>query len=116
MSGPDVCRSPKGVIVSTEAPDRVRAGRDALADIDKVLAQKPDKDDATLSKATQQLCLFRDRLIEAQRRPDHGHEDSRRLTRVNAIISIVLAVHFPLGDVPWDELEKARSWLADLTV
>ena len=93
----------------------MQAGRDALALIDKVLACKPDKDDGNLSEATEQLCLFRDHLIAAQRRPDHAHEDSRRLTRVNAIISVVLAVHFPLGEIPWDELEKARSWLADLT-
>ena len=33
---------------------------------------------------------------------------------VAAVISVVLGVHFPLGDIPWDELEKGRAWLADL--
>jgi hypothetical protein len=27
---------------------------------------------------------------------------------------VVLAVHFPIDAVPWDELEKARAWLAEL--
>jgi hypothetical protein len=33
---------------------------------------------------------------------------------LNGIISMVLAGHFPLGEVPWEELELARSWLAAL--
>jgi hypothetical protein len=33
---------------------------------------------------------------------------------LNGVISVVLAGNFPLGDVPWGELDKARDWLRDL--
>ncbi len=85
-------------------------GREALAALDAALAQRPRKDHASLSRATTCLCAFRDDLIAEGR----GGRPSPDVTRLNAIISVVLAGHFPLGSVPWDELVLARGWLADL--
>jgi hypothetical protein len=85
--------------------------RDALACIDKVLAERPVKDGRALSEATRKLCVYREALI-AGATADRGRR--RDLDHLNAILSIVTGVHFPLGDVPWDELAKARGWLADL--
>jgi hypothetical protein len=90
----------------------IDAGRKALETLDKVLAQRPEKDDHALSDATAQLCLFRDALIEAA--GPGGAEARERLSHANAILSVVAAMHFPLGKPPWEELEKARGWLADL--
>ncbi len=89
------------------------AGRDGLAAIDKVLAEKPHKDDYTLSEAMKQLCLYRDELIEERDRTGSA-DDAQRLSHINAVISVVAGTHFPLGETPWDELGKARDWLAAL--
>lgn len=91
-----------------------QAAREGLALIDAVLAARPQKDDHKLSHATEALCTYRDHLIEVA---DEGGGRSReRLMHLNAVLSVVAAMHFPLGDIPWDELEKARDWLAGLVV
>jgi hypothetical protein len=95
-----------------EALSPLEAGRAALRALDAVLQQKPQKDDAALSVATQRLCRYRESLIEQAGR---GEAQARlRLDHVNAVLSVVAAVHFPLGPVPWDALTGARDWLADL--
>ena len=80
-------------------------GARALACLDAILAQEPEPEPALFSHATQQLSAFRDALIA-----ERGKRV--RLDHVNAVISVVLAGHFPLGKVPWPELHKARDWLA----
>ena len=88
------------------------AGRAGLQKIDEALSKRPKKDGHALTEATGLICLYRDALIETSRsgRP----EDRERLSHINAILSVVAGVHFPLGDAPWDELQKARAWLCDL--
>jgi hypothetical protein len=94
--------------------------QEALAAIDEAAAQQPKLDGAQFSRATLHLSAERDAMAAAQR-ADNGidmfqapAESRRRLEHINAIISVVLACHFPLGAIPWHELEKARAWLADL--
>lgn len=89
-------------------------GREALAELDQVLASKPHAEGHTFSAATHHLCLLRDRMAREQRERGADADSRRRLEHVNAVISIVLAGHFPLGGVPWPELQKARGWLAAL--
>lgn len=86
----------------------------ALAELDKALAAKPHVEGHTLSAAASELSLLRDRLAARQREIGPSPDSRRRLEHVNAVISVVLAGHFPLGNVPWAELEKARLWLAAL--
>ena len=88
------------------------AGREGLRKIDEALAEQPKKDGRILTEATSLLCAYRDSLIEASR--NGGPQDRERLSHVNAVLSVVAGVHFPLGDAPWQELEKARSWLSAL--
>ena len=90
------------------------AAAEALDGIDHVLAQKPQKDDETLTVVIKQLCIYRDQLIARNARPGRTGEDRRRLTHANAILTAVLAVQFPLGEIPWDELAKSRDWLQGL--
>jgi len=45
-------------------------------------------------------------LIEGHRRQSCTRE---RLTHLNGVLSVVLAGHFPLDDVPWDEIDRARG-------
>ncbi len=89
-------------------------GRDALRTLDLILSKKPKKDDMDLSRATECLTSFREVLIRTQQvlgAPRNSRED---LAKLNAVLSVVLGSHFPLGETPWDELEKARDWLASL--
>ena len=30
------------------------------------------------------------------------------------MMSVILAAEFPIGEIPWDEVDKARSWLVDV--
>jgi hypothetical protein len=84
--------------------------REALAAVDKALAEKPHKEGHTFSAAARSLCVVRDSLSA---RPKNDPLRHRWLGHINAVISVVLAGHFPLGSVPWDEIAKARDWLAD---
>jgi hypothetical protein len=87
-------------------------GAAALRGLDLILAARPRTDGAVLTEATQRLCRFRKGLIDEGVPSSAAARD--RLSRLNAILSVVAGVHFPLGGVPWNELEKARGWLADL--
>jgi hypothetical protein len=91
-------------------------GRIALQAIDDVLAKKPRKDDARLSAATKCLCVFRDHVIDAHRVQGWTPDRREQLSRLNSVLSVALGCQFPLTDVPWQELERARGWLADLLV
>ena len=94
-------------------PD-LHPGRQTIAHCRRVLEQRPKKDDHELSYATQELAAFRDELIQAQRSERAQACDTERLSRLNAIISVVMAMHFPLGNPPWGEFEKALTWLEAL--
>lgn len=82
------------------------AGTRALDALDRVLAKQPHADKAILSEATKSLSTFRNELAAGP--------DRVALGRANAVMSMVLAAHFPLGDVPWDGVAQARGWLAEL--
>jgi formate dehydrogenase major subunit len=90
-------------------------GRASLEALDKVIADKPHKVGNDFSAATRHLCAFRDELIGQFRaaRDEETHPVRERLSRVNAVISTVLAGHFPLGPIPWPEIEKAREQLRE---
>ena len=81
-------------------------GAAALAGLDRVLAGRPKADGQVLSEVAQSLSVYRNQLAASA--------DRHRLDHVNAVMSIVLAAHFPLGPVPWDEVDKARAWLAEV--
>jgi hypothetical protein len=88
--------------------------RQALVEFDKATADKPRTDGQAFSAACEHLCRVRDELARQQRQAGATPASRKRLEHVNAIISVILAGHFPLGGVPWDELTKARAWLAGL--
>jgi hypothetical protein len=95
------------------SPDVGGGGR-ALALVDQVLDKRPDKNDVALAACAHELCVYRDALILRQRAAPSDADARERLSHVNAILAVVLSVHFPINVVPWDELEKARTWLAEL--
>lgn len=94
---------------------RNREAQEALAALDRALAGRPNKDDQDLTASLKHLCAYRDALTADFRAAGtDGHAVRQRLSGVNAIISTVLAGHFPLGPIPWPEIEHARAKLADL--
>ncbi len=89
-------------------------GQASLEALDTVLADKPHKIGHDFSAAMKHLCAYRDHLIAKQRGSGPTHISRERLARLNAVISTVMAGHFPLGPVPWQEIEQARGELAGL--
>jgi hypothetical protein len=81
----------------------------ALDKIDAALAKKPKADGHIFSEAARHLCAVREAWLRAA-----DPNTRQQLAHLNGVISMVLAGHFPLGEVPWNELELARSWLAAL--
>jgi len=89
-------------------------GHAALAAIDRALEHRPEKDGHDFADAVQQLARLRDAMIARYRDAPPPPAARERLARVNAILSVVLGGHFPLGSIPWHEIELARGWLADM--
>jgi hypothetical protein len=86
----------------------------ALQAIDRLLAERPEKVGHDFSEATRRLCAWRDGLVQRWRQT-RGEDDGLELERVNAAISVVVGGQFPLGHVPWREIEKVRNDLAALS-
>jgi len=89
-------------------------GHAALAAIDRALQHRPEKDGTDFSTAAKQLARLRDTMIASHRAAPPSAAARERLTRLNAILSVVTGGHFPLGSIPWHEIELARGWLAEL--
>jgi hypothetical protein len=89
------------------------AGRDAVAAIDRLLADRPDKVGHNFSVATRHLVAWRDALVRRWRQST-AEIDRDALGRVNAGLSVVLGGQFPLGQVPWSEIERTRRDLENL--
>jgi hypothetical protein len=90
------------------------AGQAALAAIDRALEHRPEKDGHDFAEAAQRLARLRDAMIARHRDAPPPPAARERLARLNAVLSVVLGGHFPLGSIPWHEIELARGWLADL--
>lgn len=87
--------------------DASRPGARALHLLDKLLTERPERVGHDFSEATRCLSAYRDELIAIWRRTLDA-ADKRRLDQVNAVLSVVIGGHYPLGPVPWPEIEKAR--------
>jgi cytosine/adenosine deaminase-related metal-dependent hydrolase len=92
------------------------AGKAALDALDTVIAGQPRRSDHEFTEATKHLARFRDALIAQHRAAgdEESHEIRARLGKVNAVISAVLAGHFPVGTIPWPEIETARALFAEV--
>ena len=88
-------------------------GREALAAIDRLLADRPNKIGHDFSAAIRHLAIWRDTLALRLREAATEY-DPRALGKVNAVLSVILGGQFPLGQVPWPEIERVRNDLSDL--
>lgn len=85
---------------------------EALAALDEALASAPKRNGEAFSRAVRCLSAYRDEVARTDGRRTMASR--QRLVRLNSILSMVMAGHFPLGDPPWDEVRKTRGWLAEL--
>ena len=90
-----------------------RAGWEAIAAIDQLLADRPDKVGHDFSVAVRHLAIWRDLLVKS-RRHSPTRRDHRALEQVNAAISVILGGQFPLAKVPWPEIARVRQQLDEL--
>lgn len=88
-------------------------GTRALHLVDKLLAEKPEKESFDFSEATRCLTAFRDELVDDWRasRTDTARD---RMAKANAVISVIVGGHYPRGDIPWQHILEARKQLATL--
>lgn len=91
----------------SETPQR------ALELLDKLLAERPERVGHDFSAATRYLAAFRDQLAVAWRRTQDP-ADRRRLYEVNAVLSVIVGGHYPLGPVPWQAIQSARDAFAQV--
>jgi len=85
--------------------------RHAVKEMDRLLADKRSRIDEELTEATTCVVRLRDALIDAQR--EH-HDIERELTRVNAVLSLMVGSHYTLVGLRWKRIEKARDELRAL--
>lgn len=87
----------------------MRDSKLALAALDKLLADRPDRVLDDFSEATRRLTALRDALIAEWRGDAENAERMQRLGTLNAVISIVYGTHYPIGSPKWEQLEQARD-------
>ena len=100
--------------MNTAAADPRDLAEKALAAIDKVLADKPERNGHDFSAAVHCLSDLRDVLIRERRDRSPGPEARDRPGRLNAAISIIVGGQYPIGSVPWRHIEDARASFATL--
>ena len=88
-------------------------GQAALQAVNKLLQDQPEKVGHDFSAAEHAVAMYRDSLAEVWRRTQ-AEADRARLAQANAVLSVVVGGHFPLGGVPWAHISKARERLAEL--
>ena len=87
---------------------RLEASVEAL---DRALSQRPHRDGQAFTDATKPMCAYRDELRHAVRAAPDDLAVRRQLKAANLAITLMLAGHFPLGDMPWDQIEILRGHL-----
>ncbi len=92
-----------------------RSAEASLRLLDKLLAERPERVGHDFSEATRWICAYRDELIAIWRRTA-SEADRQRLAKVNAVLSVVLGGHYPLAEIPWDAIERARAQLASVAI
>ena len=88
-----------------------RSASAALRMLDKLLAERPERVGPDFTEATRWIAAYRDELVTNWRR-SANEADQQRLAKVNAVLSVVVGGHYPLAEIPWDSIERARHQLA----
>lgn len=87
---------------------------EVLAHLDKLLADRPHRIGHDFSEATRCLTALREQVVEKLRAGDTSPETTGRLARLNAVLSVVVGTHYPVGAPKWPHLQRARDSFAEL--
>jgi hypothetical protein len=79
----------------------------ALSAIDTVLRERPQSLQPAVLELTRAVVALRDTLIEARRTGDATAK--RELPHVNALLSLVVSIQYPMQGLHWDKLKQARD-------
>ena len=90
------------------------SGAEALAALDKLLRDRPDRIGHDFSAATERLTAYRRAVLARWGEAEPDATGRARLARLNAVISIVYGTHYPIGSPKWEPLEAARNDFAAL--
>jgi hypothetical protein len=94
---------------ATANGDTARIAARAMRLLDKIVAEKPEKNEHDFSEAVRCLIALRDSLIAERRGADPPLPPDTHLRRLNGIIGAVVGGHFPIGALPWKSVEAARD-------
>ncbi len=83
----------------------------SLEALDRAIAARPQRDAQAFTEATVPMCAYRDRLRHALRAAPQDLAVRQRLKAANVAVTLMLAGHFPLGDMPWGQIEALRDHL-----
>lgn len=87
---------------------------EVLARLDKLIADRPHRIGHDFSEATRCLTALRERMIGLLREGNAPPETAGRLARLNAVLSVVVGTHYPVGAPKWPHLQRARDSFAEL--
>jgi len=85
-----------------------------LQSIDNLLREKPDHVTHDMSATMRCLTGYRDEVTRRIREKGHPPSSLERLAKLNAVLSSLYGVHYPIGSPPWTLLEKARASFAEV--
>ncbi len=86
----------------------------ALASLERLLAERPEEFAEEIPEAVRRLVSLRDRLISTRRTGTASAQQLEWLTRVNAILSCVVAAEFPIRGLHRERVDTARQALRQL--
>ena len=89
--------------------DRCKQGVTAL---DRLLQEHPENLEKDIVEATRCLVRLRDELTSRMRDGVRDAAEERHLMHVNAVISVLMAGHYPIEGVRWDCIKHARDALS----
>lgn len=91
------------------AHDETRA---AIVALDDLLKKHPQNIERDIITATRALVHLRDRLIAMRRA---SFDSGQTLEHTKAVLSVLMAGHYPIEGMRWDCIKQARDALAGLT-
>ena len=87
---------------------------EVLARLDKLLSDRPHRIGHDFSEATRCLTALREQIVGHLRAGNAPPGAAERLARLNAVLSVLVGTHYPVGAPKWPHLQRARDSFAEL--
>lgn len=86
----------------------------ALQALETVLDERPGEHVAEISEAVRCLIKARDRLIDVRRTEGLSMEGKDHLCQINAMLSVVASLEYPLAGLRWQRLKLVHDGLTKM--